>query len=241
VTILGRTCVLVLVGSTSGALALSVGCGGRPAGGTSRPTDADIADTTNRDDGGADTSAADLAVPDATAGDTTVTDAGVPDTTTGDAARADGRAGDANTPDATEPAAGDLCTSTGMSDFGVHGVGFDAWNGAKIGAAAVEPTFDEKAFPVVVRQTTVIAGGAFAMACPLSLSTNSSYPSVGLFIDADGDGHCSPSDLGYEFLLFAWSSTIDRAFTSAMSKWPTIGGRPGGISNSTPFCAYYGF
>lgn len=116
------------------------------------------------------------------------------------------------------------CTGAGSLDFEVRGDGLDAWDGRGVVAVAVQrDTYDQDTLPEhrrVVR-SGVIRAGSFHLSCDRGLDPNNFYPSWGVFVDLDGDGHCGPADVGYSEQLYAVLGDLRATIESDL--WRPVG------------------
>ena len=135
----------------------------------------------------------------------------------------------------------DLCSGGGTFDFQVSGADFAAFEGRTVTAVAF--VNDQLSSPAqgapVVRLSTVIHNGAFSLSCPQSLSTNFYYPSWAVFVDTDGDGHCTGSDVGMSMALYGWDSDVGQALDPTWfgATASDVHGPIGGATGS--FCTDY--
>jgi hypothetical protein len=142
---------------------------------------------------------------------------------------------------------GDTCEADAQFDFHVWGDGLSTWEGRRVVAAAIENEWGSQGIdgnrrPVLL--SGAIQNGAFSLFCPRSLKDNYAYPSWAVFIDVDGDGHCSTSDVGYQMQLYGWNAEVNEEIPA--TAWVTIPtgvvygrmGRPLG-STASDFCAGY--
>jgi hypothetical protein len=111
---------------------------------------------------------------------------------------------------AEDPADLDTCRGGAELDFVMRGSGLEAWEGARVGASALENDWDDDPLTATrrVHLSGAIVNGAFALTCEDSLSENYAYPSYALYVDVDGDGRCSAGDLAYNQQLYGWNSSI---------------------------------
>jgi hypothetical protein len=145
----------------------------------------------------------------------------------------------ASLPDAA-PGGEDTCAAGGQFDFQMSGANMSAWEGRRVVAAAIENDIDVS--PTVSTRVVLLSGkiqdGAFSLLCPQSLHENYGYPSWAVFVDVDGDGHCSAGDVGYQAQLFGWSSSVAEALVAAYASPTASLAAPTGSSASS-FCAGY--
>lgn len=144
-----------------------------------------------------------------------------------------------------------LCLGDGDFDFSLRAGALERWEGAEVRTVAFEPSLlgvqaQAPRRPVDLRGRVV--GGRFSAGCPMALKNNSSYPSVALFVDVDGDGRCGPGDVGTIDQRYAWSATFgDQSFAyfdgvdHDSSAWGRVDGQgpPIGAPAGSSFCSGY--
>ena len=135
----------------------------------------------------------------------------------------------------------DRCAGGGTFDFDISGADFAAYEGRTVTAVAFVNDAIGSPTPgsPVVRLTTVIHNGSFSLSCPQSLTTNYDYPSWAAFIDVDGDGHCTGSDVGAGMALYGWNRDVAEV---TAPDWfaATPAGQGGPIGGATgSFCTDY--
>ncbi len=111
------------------------------------------------------------------------------------------------------------------------------WDGRRVSAAAIEnvnPTGSSR----VVLLTSKVQGGAVSLFCARSLHENYDYPSWAVFVDVNGDGHCSDGDVGSAAQLFGWNFSVEEEL---MASWldPVASLAPPIGSAASTFCAGY--
>jgi hypothetical protein len=79
--------------------------------------------------------------------------------------------------------------------------------------------------------------------CFASLNENYGYPSVGLFLDANGDGRCGAGDLFADEQLYGWNEHVDFDMASREAVWTPVEQWSGGVGRveGAGFCAHFGF
>jgi hypothetical protein len=90
----------------------------------------------------------------------------------------------------------------------------------------------------VVLLSSTIQDGAFSLFCPRSLHQNYGYASWALFVDVDGDGHCSAGDEGYQAQLFGWNWSMAEELVASDSSSTASLAAPIGTGASS-FCTGY--
>lgn len=139
----------------------------------------------------------------------------------------------------------DYCLADGQFNFSVNGKGLSKWEGARVTVAALEN--DNNIQPTVVTRrlllSETIKNGTFSISCAYAINKNSYYPSYALYIDVDGDGHCSKADVAYQMQLYGWNKdeheeiSGEEFFTQLSNPNFTIGVPIG--SDAPDFCSAY--
>lgn len=146
-------------------------------------------------------------------------------------------------PEEVPPVDAVTCAGDAQLDFVVSGHGLEAWDGARVAAAALENDMNAgidvpARRPVLLSST--IADGAFALSCDRSLSENYGYPSYALYVDVDGDGRCSAGDVGYQMQLYGWNDSVaDDLDTSELYPLDAGGLGPAIGADASDFCGSY--
>jgi len=103
------------------------------------------------------------------------------------------------------------CAGDAELDFRVRGEDLGDFEGARVGAAAIEndwtPDGTESRRPVLLQGEVV--DGSFSLSCANSLSENFAYPSYALYVDVDDDDRCSAGDLAYQMQFYGWGDSVE--------------------------------
>ena len=148
-------------------------------------------------------------------------------------------------------APGEVCAPDAQLDFRLSISELQAWEGRTVWVAAQEQAWRGAMTEQVrgaagpssrqaVLLSAVVQQGTVSASCPRSLSQNV-QPFWAAFIDVDGDGRCSPPDVGVMRREFAWPpGGFSRTFPSwERLAWSPVGSlvgvdRPDG--SKTQFC-----
>ncbi len=139
-------------------------------------------------------------------------------------------------------APGEVCAPDAQLDFRLSISELQAWEGRTVWVAAQEQRRGAAgpSSRQAVLLSAVVQQGTVSASCPRSLSQNV-QPFWAAYIDVDGDGRCSPADVGVMRPEFAWPpGGFSRTFPSwERLEWSPVGSlvgvdRPDG--SRTPFC-----